>query len=359
MLAPRTRVSSGEAAYPLAEIPFFASVQRISSVLSVINRCVRLIHVREIEYLWDVWFSEYYLRSQWRCLSTTDEWFPRIRLSVSRELWWGEVFTVESLCQSTLCEQWFSSFHPHLLQVLFRVFSSSGTCVYISETTFQCLCPPGRTGVTCDAIVIPCRNKERCLTCYTASIHRLMFQSIKCKQDRKIMKKLIGKHKVEQSMRRFIRIYRCHDGTLLGDDMNVVSSCPTEESGRNQLDDRRKRVRHILPREGPINGGTEIKVVMQGIEVDDRDKVSIIVWENNMPRPIPREDVQWNEQTASFEMPTCQWSQEDQVVVNIRIYHNEKELDGSTHQYSKARKCPGRTENLFQRRCCPSFRDWC
>ena len=65
---------------------------------------------------------------------------------------------------------------------------------------------------------------------------------------------------------------------------------------------------------------------MQGIEVDDRDKVSIIVWENNMPRPIPREDVQWNEQTASFAMPTCQWSQEDQV---DGIYHNEKELDGS------------------------------
>ena len=62
MLAPPILVSSGELAYLPAAIPFFVSVQRISLVLSAISRCVRLIHVREIEYLWDLWLREYYFR---------------------------------------------------------------------------------------------------------------------------------------------------------------------------------------------------------------------------------------------------------------------------------------------------------
>ena len=54
MLAPQILVASGELAYLPAAIPLFASVQRISLVLSAISRCVQLIHVGEIEYLRDL-----------------------------------------------------------------------------------------------------------------------------------------------------------------------------------------------------------------------------------------------------------------------------------------------------------------
>jgi hypothetical protein len=174
-------------------------------------------------------------------------------------------------------------------------------------------------------------------------------QSIKCKHERKIIKKLIDEHNLEQSMLRFARIYRCHDGSLLRDQM--------KESRRNQLDAQISSNRlafvdygnvsiiAITPSDGPMDGGTEINVAMQGMEADDRDKVSIIVWENNTPYPIPPQDVQWNEQIASFEMPACQWPQDHQVDVNIRIYHNEKELGGSTHKYSQARRSSRRIEN--------------
>ena len=50
------------------------------------------------------------------------------------------------------------------------VFSSAlGTCVYMKETKFQCLCPPGGTSLTYTTMIHPChsnpcRNNEQCLS---------------------------------------------------------------------------------------------------------------------------------------------------------------------------------------------------
>ena len=137
------------------------------------------------------------------------------------------------------------------VQTMVQFFSSSSAASSVSRVFFfRNLCLYQWNNVSMSLSTWPDRCYLRCPrhplskqgampdVLHYASIDRLMFQLIKCKQDRKIIKKLIDRHNLEQSMLRSIRIYRCHDGTLLGDDIHVIYSCPTEESRRSELDNQ-------------------------------------------------------------------------------------------------------------------------
>ncbi|CAF1323341.1 unnamed protein product [Rotaria sordida] len=152
-----------------------------------------------------------------------------------------------------------------------------------------------------------------------------MIELIKSKQDDIITKKLIQLRKLDQSMLRFIRIYRDEYGNYQRDINGEEYSCIMTESYGDVT------VEHIGPRYGPMCGQSMIFIVLKGRII--KDDLSIIVCEQTTKWSQKIKKFILNGNVIYFAMPAFPYLCMNNIKASINIYYKNQQFHESTYLY--------------------------